>query len=108
VASEDGASVCEAGLPIRTVRSGIYKGANAPYALGLLRARRERRCRRAAEKCDEGAAVHSITSSARATKIGGTSTPRAFAVLRLMTRENLLGRSIGKSPALAPFRMRSM
>jgi hypothetical protein len=39
----------------------------------LLRARRERpRGRRAAEKRDELAAVHSITSSARASTLGGT------------------------------------
>jgi hypothetical protein len=31
---------CEAGLPIRTARSGIHKGANAPHPLGLLRVRR--------------------------------------------------------------------
>src|SRR2546421_1113976 len=75
----------------------------------LLRARRQRpRSRRAANERDELAPLHSITSSARATKIGGTSRPRAFAVLRLMTRENLLGRSIGNSLALAPLRMRSM
>jgi hypothetical protein len=41
---------------------------------GLLRARRERpRSRRAAEHRDECAAFHSITSSARASSIGGTS-----------------------------------
>ena len=38
----------------------------------LLRARRERpRRRRAAEQRDELAAVHSITSSARASSVGG-------------------------------------
>jgi hypothetical protein len=58
---------CEAGLPIRTVRSGIHKGANAPHPLGLLRARRERPgSRRATEQPDELAPLHSITPSARA------------------------------------------
>src|SRR5262249_26250481 len=33
---------------------------------------------------------HSITSSARASSVGGTSRPRAFAVLRLMTNSNLV------------------
>src|SRR5262245_17877902 len=52
---------------------------------GLLRARRERPCgHRAAEQSDElAAAAHSITSSARASSVGGISMPRAFAVLRL-------------------------
>src|SRR5262249_21261267 len=41
---------------------------------GLLRARRERpRCRRAADKGDELAPFHSITSSARASSVGGIS-----------------------------------
>src|SRR5215510_8807080 len=39
--------------------------------------------RRAAEQRDELAAFHSITSSARAESVGGTSMPSAFAVLRL-------------------------
>jgi hypothetical protein len=40
----------------------------------FLRARRERpRCRRATEQRDELASSHSITSSARASSVGGTS-----------------------------------
>src|SRR5262245_22836550 len=48
---------------------------------GLLRARRERpRSRGAADERDERAALHhSITSSARASSVGGTSSPSAFA-----------------------------
>ena len=54
----------------------------------LLRARRERpRGRRAAEKRDELAPPHSITSSARASSVVD-SRPSAFAVLRLMTSSN--------------------
>ena len=50
----------------------------------LLRARRERpRRRRAAEKRDELAPPHSITSSARASSVGGTSRPSALAVLQV-------------------------
>src|SRR5262249_36828825 len=73
----------------------------------LLRARRERptRCR-AAEQRDERAALHSTTSSARCCKNHGTSSPSALAVLRLMTRSNLVGRTTGKSPGLAPLRIR--
>ncbi len=64
-------------------------------ALGLLRPRRERpRGRRAAEKRDELAALaHSITSSARASSVGGTSRPSALAVLRLID-QFVLGRRL--------------
>src|ERR1700716_1318950 len=48
-------------------------------------------------KADEAAAVHSITSSARASSVGGTFMPSAFAVLRLMTSSNFVGCSAGIS-----------
>src|SRR5262249_42839135 len=53
----------------------------------LLRPRRERPRRRAAEQRDELAAshLHSMTSSARASSVGGMSMPIALAALRLMT-----------------------
>src|SRR5262249_23595835 len=74
----------------------------------LLRAHRERpRCCRAAEQSDEGAPSHSITSSARASSVGDTSIPSAFAVARLMTKSNLVGCTTGKSAGLAPLRMRA-
>src|SRR5262249_60525725 len=76
--------------------------------LRLLRPRRHWPRRRAAEQRDELATgSHSITSSARASIIGGISRPIAFAVLTLITSVNLVGRSIGKSAALAPLRIRS-
>jgi hypothetical protein len=50
---------------------------------------------------------HWITSSARASTAGGIVTPRAFAVLRLITNSNLVGCSMGRSPGLAPLRIRS-
>src|SRR5215813_2104184 len=52
-------------------------------------------------------AAHSITSSARASSVGGTVRPSAFAVFRLMTISILVENSIGKSPGLAPFRILS-
>src|SRR5262249_40686890 len=69
----------------------------------LLRARREwpRGCR-AAEQHDELAPFHSITSSARASSVGGTSMPSAFAVVRLIARSNLVGCSTGMSAGFAP------
>src|SRR5262249_47169965 len=74
----------------------------------LLRARGERpRRRRAAEQRDEGATFHSITSSARASTVGGLSRPSALAVLRLSTVSYLVGACTGRSPGLSPLRMRS-
>lgn len=45
----------------------------------------------------------SITSSARASSVGGTARPSALAVLRLRTNLNLVARSIGMSPDFAAF-----
>src|SRR5262245_1426569 len=74
----------------------------------LLRARRERpRHGRAAEQRDELAALHSITSFAAACSVSGTVRPIAFAVLRLITRSNFVGCSIGSSPGFVPFRILS-
>src|SRR5262245_18704997 len=55
---------------------------DAPHALGLLRARRQRPRRRAAKQRDELAPPHSITSSARPSNGSGTVMPSALAVLR--------------------------
>jgi hypothetical protein len=48
--------------------------------------------------------LYSITSSARASSGGGTSRPSALAVVRLMTRLNLVDCKTGRSAGLAPFR----
>jgi hypothetical protein len=67
---------------------------------------RERPCRcRPAEQRDEVAAFHSITSSARASSVAGTSRPSAFAVCRLRTNSNLVNCRTGSSAGLAPLRM---
>src|SRR5215475_13672525 len=69
-----------AGLKLRIVSGAGHQHADTPYALALRRARRERPCcRRAAEKRDEVAPIHSITSSARASRVGGTSRPIVLA-----------------------------
>src|SRR5262245_17530785 len=52
-------------------------------------------------------AAHSITSSARASRVVGTSRPRASAALRLITNSYLVGTSTGRSPGFSPLRMRS-
>ena len=56
------------------------------------------RDRCAPEERDEFAAVHSMTSSARASNCAGTSMPSAFAVFKLMSRLNFVGSTTGKSP----------
>jgi hypothetical protein len=78
-----------------------------PCAGHKLKRREWPRRRRAADQRDELAPLHSITSSARASKVGGTSSPSALAVLRLMTSSNLVGASTGKSAGFAPRSMRS-
>src|SRR5947209_15697200 len=51
--------------------------------------------------------TYSITSSARASSIGGTSRPSALAALRLITSSNLVGCSTANSPGFAPLRILS-
>src|SRR5262245_1147858 len=64
-------------------------------------------CARCPEQRDERAPQdHSITSSARASSIGGMSRPMAFAVARLITRSNFVAISTGKSAGFAPLRIR--
>jgi hypothetical protein len=81
---------------------------NVTQPLVLLCPGRERPRSSAGEQRDELASPHSITSSARTSSVGGMSRPIALAVLRLITSSNLLGRSMGSSPALAPLRIRSV
>jgi hypothetical protein len=89
-------------------RFQFYAHLDDRLASSRLRARRERPCCcRAAEKRDESASFHSISSSASPVNGSGTVRPRALATLRLMTRVYLSARWIGKSPGFAPLRMRS-
>jgi hypothetical protein len=53
-------------------------------------------------------ASYSITSSAVASRFGGTVSRSALAVLRLMTNWNFVGCCTGRSPGCSPLRMRSM
>jgi hypothetical protein len=48
-----------------------------------------------------------ISLSARASTLGGIVRPICLAVFRLITNSNFVGRSTGKSPGLAPFRILS-
>src|SRR5262245_1846021 len=72
------------------------KGALVYLLVGLLRA---------AEQRYELAAFHSITSSARASSVGGTVRASALAVLRLMINSKRVGCSTGKSPGFVPFKI---
>src|SRR5262245_40617272 len=96
-------------LPLRVVLGEDGEHADPARLVRLLRPRRERPCgRRAAEQRDELAPPHhSITSSARASSVGGTSTPSALAVLRLIASSYLVGACTGRSAGFSPLRMRS-
>jgi uncharacterized membrane protein len=51
---------------------------------------------------------YSITSSARASNVGGMAMPSALAVLRLTTSQKPVGNSIGRLPGAVPRRILSM
>src|SRR5262245_31846292 len=72
----------------------------------LLRARRERPRRRAAEERDELAAIHSITSSARPMSGSGNARPSVLAVFRLTTNSTFVDCCTGRSAGFSPLRMR--
>ena len=93
------------GLKLRIVSGSGHEYADAPHP--LLRTCGKRHRRRAPKPHDEIAPLHSITSSARASTDGGTSTPSALAVLRLTTVSYLVGACTGRSAGFSPLRMRS-
>src|SRR5262249_15105006 len=100
---------CEASQRFGIVCGEVHEHADAPYALALLRARRERpRSRRAAEQRDELTPPHSITSSAATSSLSGTMRPSILAVGTLMTSSNFVDCTTGKSAGFAPLRMRAV
>ena len=74
---------------------------------GGLDSSRTRAYSRVCPEAESGAPSYSITSSARASRVGGTSMPSAFAVLRLITSSYLVGFCTGRSTGFSPLRMRS-
>src|SRR5215204_3248692 len=72
----------------------------------MLRVRAERPRRRARKPRDELASPHSITSSARASRVGGTSRPSALAVLRLRISSTFVDCTTGRSAGFSPLRIR--
>src|SRR5262249_43317817 len=83
-----------------------HQHADLPHPVGLLRARRERPCGRAANQRDELATFHSITSSARVSSAGGTSSPSACAVFKLMNSSIFVDCWTGRSDGFSPLRIR--
>jgi hypothetical protein len=83
-----------------------HENADKPRSLSLLRVRNARAggCD-AANQRDELAPLHSITSSARANKVAGTSTPRERAVCILRMNSNFVDCKTGRSAGLVPLRM---
>src|SRR5689334_15860543 len=73
-----------------------HQHTNPTRSFGLLRGSRQRPRYGAAEQRDELAPLHSITSSARASNVGGTVRPSALAVCRLMTNSNLVDCKTGR------------
>src|SRR5262249_34677439 len=62
--------------------------------------------RSAGEQSDEGTPLHSLTSSARASRVGGTVRLSALAVLRLRIISTLVIRCTGRSAGFSPLSMR--
>src|SRR5262249_56028591 len=92
-------------IPRAAGRRGYHDGDRARW-IGL-RARGQRpRERRATEQRDELGAPPSITSSARAGSVGGTSRPGAVAGLRLMSSWTFGTCGTGKSAAFSPVSVR--
>src|SRR5260221_9106643 len=80
---------------------------NGPQLPRLLRTRSDRPGgRRAAEQRDELAALHSITSSARAISLSGIERPSVLAVLRLMMKLKL-GRLLNRQRSRSNGRCRA-
>ena len=94
-------------LRFRIVFGHCHQHADAPHPLALLRLRRERpRAAAPPSSVMNSRRSHSITSSARASSVDGTSRSSNLAVCVLMTSSNLIDCMTGKSAGLAPLRTR--
>src|SRR5262249_598499 len=84
--------------------------AHRPRRIGLRpsKARKDRECGSTCRQTQKlsGGKFHSITSSARASSVGGTSRPSALAVLRLMINSTLVACWTGRSAGFSPLRTR--
>jgi hypothetical protein len=92
--------------PIRTPPSGSRFRSTTHVAIAAGSVLQSIKPPRSRAPRHELAAVHSITSSATASRFGGMVRPSALAVLRLMANFNLVACWTGKSPGFSPLRMR--
>src|SRR5262249_1979661 len=92
--------------PIARATRALHIGRSVGSAAARVREHTSHRC--AADERYEFASFHSITSSARAMRVGGMSMPSARAVERLITNSNLLDWTTGRSAGLAPWRIRTV
>src|SRR6266478_9418754 len=76
----------------RYAARGRGMSASPPIATKSVRRNERSRCARKRHMHRSKRHHYSITSSAMASTLGGTSRPSAFAVLRLMTSSNLVGK----------------
>ena len=97
------------GIRIYTYKSPFHLGLqNVCFPLKNGYAQARRACPLWANSCrthPQQMRSHSTTSSARASKVGGTSMPRERAVCRLRVNSNLVGCKTGRSAGLAPLMM---
>src|SRR5262249_49384872 len=84
-----------------------HQHADAAHPISLLRFRCDWPRNNSAEKRNELAPPHSITSSARERTDAGIVRPRALAVLRLTTSSYLVGTCTGRSAGFSALRIRS-
>src|SRR5215470_6291428 len=92
---------------VRTAPGRVwYDQRDRTRRIGLGAGRERPRCRCAAEQRDELASLHSITSSARESKLSEILTPSAFAVFKLITNWNLTVSITGRSAGLTPLSTR--
>src|SRR5262249_449074 len=92
---------------LRRLQRTRHQHANPRNCPRLLGTASQWPCSRTAEQRDELAALHSITSSASASNVAGTSRPSALALLRLSTNSNLLDWVTGRSAGCSPLRIRA-
>src|SRR5262249_60059809 len=85
---------------------GLHRGNEVRQRL-LRPCHKRPRGRRAAEQHDELAPFHSITSSARAIRVGGRLMPSACAVLRLTRNSKCVGNWSGMSAGRVPRKTRT-
>src|SRR6266478_3918410 len=100
-----GLAKCAQIVRVRVRRCGAEEPDHRHRRLLRTHGERPHGCR-AAEQGYKLPPLHSITSSARASSVGGTSRPRTLAVCKLMMSSNLVARRIGRSAGFSPLRMR--